>query len=211
MNKFGDRIRAERKRLGLSQSEIAHIGGVTYATQSNYENDKRIPDSNYLSSLLSAGVDVMFILTGGQSRLPEACNDISIPLYDVSASAGAGSAVLAEEVHTYWNITTEVARLLGLRGKSHIGVRVRGDSMEPTLMDNGWAIINCDDTEVERSGVFVVRCGNELRVKRIQPLMSGELMLISDNKMYNPETINLNTNTDIGVLGRVVYQLGELK
>ncbi|HCL4186267.1 TPA: helix-turn-helix domain-containing protein [Pseudomonas aeruginosa] len=61
---FGERLRAERERLGFSQQEFADICGVTMRTQRNYEKGDRQPDASYLAALTKAGGDVLFVLTG---------------------------------------------------------------------------------------------------------------------------------------------------
>ncbi|RPT94569.1 helix-turn-helix domain-containing protein [Pseudomonas aeruginosa] len=61
---FGERLRAERERLGFSQQELADICGVTMRTQRNYEKGDRQPDASYLAALAKAGGDVLFFLTG---------------------------------------------------------------------------------------------------------------------------------------------------
>ncbi|WP_295377221.1 helix-turn-helix transcriptional regulator [uncultured Pseudacidovorax sp.] len=64
MGSIGDRLREERERLGLSQSEFAAKAGTTRKTQFNYETDARRPDADYLAALLGAGVDVLYVLSG---------------------------------------------------------------------------------------------------------------------------------------------------
>ncbi|MDY7547253.1 helix-turn-helix domain-containing protein [Glaciimonas sp. GNP009] len=64
MSNIFDRLRLERKRLGLNQDEFAAIGGVKKGAQFNYENGTRNPDSSYLAAIAEAGVDVQYVLTG---------------------------------------------------------------------------------------------------------------------------------------------------
>jgi len=65
---FGDRLREERNRLSLSQTELGRIGGVQARAQRYYESGERHPDSNYLSAIAAAGVDVLYILTGRKEK-----------------------------------------------------------------------------------------------------------------------------------------------
>ena len=60
---FANRLREERQRLGLSQSAIAEVAGVTKMSQINYEKGIRCPDSQYLVKIASIGADVLYILT----------------------------------------------------------------------------------------------------------------------------------------------------
>jgi len=61
---FGERLREERRLLGLNQQEFGTLGGVAKPTQIGYEADTRTPDLHYLAQLTKAGVDPMRILTG---------------------------------------------------------------------------------------------------------------------------------------------------
>jgi transcriptional regulator with XRE-family HTH domain len=61
---IGDRLREERKRLGLSQTDFARLAGVHLNTQSRYEKGDREPDSSYLEALGKEGVDVNYVLFG---------------------------------------------------------------------------------------------------------------------------------------------------
>lgn len=67
MSTFGYRLKEERERLGLSQTELAEKCGSTRKSQFNYESDARNPDSVYLKLLGDAGADVLYILTGQPS------------------------------------------------------------------------------------------------------------------------------------------------
>jgi len=67
MTYFKDRLRAERKRLGLSQEKFAALAGVTKDTQLNYESGTRKPDSDYLIAICGAGVDSHFLIHGTPS------------------------------------------------------------------------------------------------------------------------------------------------
>ncbi|RQQ73117.1 XRE family transcriptional regulator [Burkholderia stagnalis] len=64
MENFGERLKAERKRLGLKQAELADRAGTTNVAQSRYESGDRSPDWEYLSAVARAGVDVLYVLTG---------------------------------------------------------------------------------------------------------------------------------------------------
>lgn len=61
---FGERLRAERNRLGFTQPELAQIAAVQKQAQMKYENGSRSPAAEYLAAVSSAGVDVAFVLTG---------------------------------------------------------------------------------------------------------------------------------------------------
>ncbi|MFJ3047000.1 helix-turn-helix domain-containing protein [Herbaspirillum chlorophenolicum] len=67
MNTIGERLKAERTRLGFNQTEFAAIGGVQRRAQLFYEQDERRPDAGYLQAVSRLGVDVQFVVTGAPS------------------------------------------------------------------------------------------------------------------------------------------------
>ena len=62
------RLREERERLGLSQEALGAVGGVRKQAQHLYESGARKPDMDYLTAVASAGVDVLYVLTGQRSQ-----------------------------------------------------------------------------------------------------------------------------------------------
>ncbi|WP_157956921.1 XRE family transcriptional regulator [Salinicola aestuarinus] len=217
MSTIGDRIKEERDRLDLSQTAFASLAGVGKTTQINYEKNNRSPDTDYLSALDAAGVDTFYVLTGRrleeQKSLAEsggADDGRSVPLYDVEGAAGAGRSLEHETVIGHFPMTMALINQLDLADARLAGVRVRGDSMEPTLFDGDWTFVNLDDTNWSLGGVFLVWVSGELRIKRVQRLAGGAMYLISDNRHYEPEMIAPDKMQDVAVLGRVRTRLGEI-
>lgn len=61
---IGERLKEERERLGLNQTDFAALAGASKNTQYNYEKGERSPDSNYLAAAAAQGVDVLYVITG---------------------------------------------------------------------------------------------------------------------------------------------------
>ncbi|MBF0340705.1 MAG: helix-turn-helix transcriptional regulator [Magnetococcales bacterium] len=64
---FFERLKTERKRLGLTQGEMADIGGISKTSYFNYESGSREPNASFLTAIATAGVDVNYVLTGVQA------------------------------------------------------------------------------------------------------------------------------------------------
>jgi len=64
MNTISHRLREERLRLGMTQTEFGKVGGVLKHAQLNYESGLRHPDTNYIERIVSIGADAHYILTG---------------------------------------------------------------------------------------------------------------------------------------------------
>ncbi len=63
-NSLSMRLKEERKRLGMTQQEIADKVSITRETWSRYESAKIAPGSEVLLNLVNLGVDTNYILTG---------------------------------------------------------------------------------------------------------------------------------------------------
>ena len=64
MSTCGERLREERQRIGLNQTEFAGLAHVQKRAQINYESGERSPDATYLAAIAAAGADVQYIVTG---------------------------------------------------------------------------------------------------------------------------------------------------
>ena len=72
MSSIGVRLREERDRLDMNQTDFAEAVGATRKTQFNYESDQRRPDADFLAAAAAIGVDVMYVLTGKHGPAPQA-------------------------------------------------------------------------------------------------------------------------------------------
>ncbi|MBS5840547.1 helix-turn-helix transcriptional regulator [Pseudomonas lundensis] len=61
---IGDRLKQERERLGLNQTELAAAAGASKNSQYNYEKGERSPDAAYLAAVAQKGVDILYVVTG---------------------------------------------------------------------------------------------------------------------------------------------------
>lgn len=68
---LSERLKEERKRFKLNQTDFGLIGGIQKHAQMMYEKGKRYPNGEYLSLLESAGVDVGYIITGNRDTASE--------------------------------------------------------------------------------------------------------------------------------------------
>lgn len=189
--------------------------------QAGYESGERSPRGDYLEAAASIGVDVLFVITGSNAVGEQSASyaisppsqigdDVRVPLYDVEGAAGAGRSLEQETVIGHFPLTAAMVAQLALDDARLAGVRVRGDSMEPTLFDGDWTFVNLDDTNWTPGGVFLIWVSGELRIKRVQRLAGGAMLLISDNSHYQPEMIPSDRMQEVAVLGRIKTRLGDI-
>lgn len=83
---FGQRLKEERKRLKMSQADLALIGGCQRLAQLQYEAETTAPTTRYLSAIAAAGVDLSYLILGvrfGEGGLtPEQAHRIEDKAFD---------------------------------------------------------------------------------------------------------------------------------
>jgi len=94
MSTVFERLREERERLGLVQTDMAEIGGVKKQSQINYESGKRKPDSEYLAAVAERGVDITYVLTG--HRVPAVVRLVQKQYGDVLEVANNAKQIASE-------------------------------------------------------------------------------------------------------------------
>lgn len=140
-----------------------------------------------------------------ESRLggPEPDGLVEVPRLDVGASAGPGGLVESEARRRRgMQFAPELLRALGVRPEAASMIRVKGDSMLPTLADGDEILVDRDRRRVEgRGGVFVIRLDGELMVKRLRTGIGG-IEVISDNPEWEMRVVPVRA---LEVVGRVAW------
>ena len=73
------------------------------------------------------------------------------------------------------------------------GIQVDGDSMEPTLRDGDYVLID-ENINFGTSGIYAIQYGGQILIKRLQFKMDGTILIISDNDKYDKEVFNPKEN-----------------
>ena len=130
---------------------------------------------------------------------------------EVFASAGAGAIPWDTEPEAMW-FRTSFFQHQRLTPADCFCTRIDGDSMFPTLIDQG-TVMWQSAAQYTREGIYLFRQHDELRVKRLQRLTADTLNIISDNpnKSIYP-TIQLTLTADnpdeFQILGKYLWDCG---
>lgn len=127
-----------------------------------------------------------------------------IPVYDVAASAGFGAIVDAEDHIANLAFSSQYLReMTNAKGDQLAAIRITGDSMSPTLQTEDTVVIDLTKTNLDYDGLFVVRSGENLLIKRIsRGTRRSTVMVVSDNAHYpNVES----ERTELDVVGKVIW------
>lgn len=87
----GNRLKEERKRLGLTQEAIGLACGVAKRTQILFEQDAHVPGGAYFAAADELGMDITYVLVGRRDRLTEADADLLDTWRNASAPARAAA------------------------------------------------------------------------------------------------------------------------
>jgi len=129
-----------------------------------------------------------------------------LPVYDATASAGPGQLIDREAVTHRIAFREEWIRTVTTATLDQLAViNVDGDSMEPTLRTGDTVLIDFRQNQPgDKDGIYAIRTGNGLQVKRVQVELGKQLItVISDNPAYAPQP-HINPD-DIHVIGRVIW------
>lgn len=131
---------------------------------------------------------------------------VDIPRLALGASAGPGASTADEEKIGAFRFSRHWLRDHGFDPLMLSSIAVSGDSMEPTLRDGDEILVDRAPCSM-RDGIHVVRLDDALLVKRIDTGRPGCIVLISDNRVYEPVEVPL---AEVAVIGRVVWKSGRL-
>ena len=142
----------------------------------------------------------------GSKLKPEKSREFDyVPVHGVSAGAGRGmdlepkgeTSRLAFRRDWLKQVTSAAVDQLAL-------ITVRGDSMAPTLIDGDTVLVDRSQRAVRRDGIFVIRHGGQLLVKRLQiDPGRGKVIVSCDNRDYPP--LAPVDSKHIDVSGRVIW------
>lgn len=142
---------------------------------------------------------------GAKKQAPTSTEIVTVPVYDIRASAGAGALVNGEEVETFQPFRqSQIDRLSRSRIDDLSVITVSGDSMWETLHDGDNVLVDRSVRRVVREGIYILMFEEELLVKRCQRnLETGGIQIISDNKAYPMQEVADVERFE--VLGRVIW------
>lgn len=207
MSNFTERLRFEIDRVGVS--ELARKTGFARNSLYNWSEKGNIP-LDKLFVLTQFGVDMNYVLynerlaQNNEQLVNEEFGLIQVRA-DIEVSAGDGAIAGNDDKAKYClAFRKDWLQSRGLKEKDLYVAFARGDSMEPTISDGDSLLVNTAEKDPQDGHIYVIRSCEILWVKRIQRLLDGSLLLISDNKIYPPMPLKLDEASDVEIIGKVV-------
>ena len=225
------RLQVEIDTRGINAKELSTLAGLNEtAVRDILKGRSRNPRSDTVEKLAAAlGLNSWELLTETASVaptpvkadqppsyngsltvgiIPVAGEEFAcIARYDAALSAGPGSILEAEpEPLDYHLVNLQWLRAVTMTAPERLAiVQVYGNSMEPTLFNGDWILVDTGNKRLSAQGIFALRIGDSVWVKRIQPMLStGQYRLHSDNDRYDAEDV---AEEALEPIGRVVTLL----
>lgn len=176
-----------------------------------YKAEDSEPSMSRLVALAeAAGVSVHWLATGQGDPEAGPGELAPLPVMNVRASAGTGALVFEEEQRV-GQIAFDPAWLYhgyGLHAADLFVLPSFGDSMEPTIPAGCYILCSRSLQHLKVSdGIYVFRLDDMILVKRLQPLPGQILRVSSDNDAYEPFQVDMKTQPDLTILGRIMIIL----
>jgi SOS-response transcriptional repressor LexA len=200
---------------GWTAADLARLTGLSHSTINRPLKKPDWPNALSRKSIAliheASGISPEpFLAASGEPfvavRLPELSTGVSIPVFDVTASAGHGAFLVDnEEVTDRLSFPPEYLRELTSTSVANLRIiRTKGDSMVPTIAEDDLVLVDMTKRDLSFDGIFVIRDdGAALLVKRIgRAARRGYVMVISDNPRYAPTERLL---AEIEVIGKVIW------
>lgn len=226
----------ERMTLLLEQFGGPKLAAATGISRTQLhrlkEEGRETTRENLLKICEVAGVNLIWLMTGQglmyadgtaepalkapakATTKPASADSLSdryalIPLYNVSAAAGHGAVVEHEEVVDSLAFKREwISQTLDATPADLYLINVQGESMTPTLHPGDVILVDRRNGEnITTDGIYVIRMGDSLLVKRIQRLPGQKLRISSDNPAYQPFELKIDeaASDELAIIGRVVW------
>ncbi len=223
-NNLGLRLKAVLKEKGLTYQDLANMAGVTSSAVSQWITKNQIKGSNLNKACKALEISPNWLLTGkgmkeqsniiivdDRAQLLEGY--ISIPEYEINFGAGECFEPTFDEVcnsipATYRKSFFEAR---GIDPKNCRRFHIKGDSMQPLIMDGDCVTVDCTpDQIIESNQVYAIIYSGTLRVKRLIKSLKT-LTIKSENPIYPEEVLTSDeANELIKVIGRVIDRSGAI-
>ena len=206
---IGNKIKSLRKQYNMTQDELGAKITATKSMISLWENGRRKVDTVNLQRIANAfNVTTDYLL--GRDPIP---NDSKSEInYAIPLTGGVRIPVLGSIVAGIPNTAVadydewiEISQSLAMRGE-YFALRIKGDSMEPTLFDSDIVVIR-QQPDVEDGEIAAVSiAGNEATIKRIYHRSDG-IDIVGDNVRAFPRMFYSNhdiASLPVRIMGKAV-------
>lgn len=179
-----------------------------------YMSGTRFPDAEHYPLIAkSLGVDLPILF--GETKKEPVNNPDYTMLRSYNVKAGAGAEGYLPDTLESTRLPVSNKLLNGANPEFLHIIQVAGDSMQPTISDNDWLIVDMvSDGKVDRvfekvNGIYLINRDGIIQIKRLEFLGNKGIDIISDNPIY--ETKNtIKDSIELEIIGKLFKQIKDL-
>lgn len=177
----------EKIKLVVSYGQLADVLGMSRQYISKIKDDelddKKLKILNNYFNEMSTEKDI---------------NCLQIPVYgNVNASMGYGITVYDESQTGIYEISSKLAKDIGIIADKSQMIFASGDSMYPTIEGGDSLLIDTSKKEIYDGRIYCVRIDGQLYAKRLQKIPPNKVKVISDNeKKYDAFYVDFSKSID---------------
>ncbi|EJQ6148269.1 helix-turn-helix transcriptional regulator [Escherichia albertii] len=230
MKTFAERLNAAMASAGLSQAQLADMVGVSQPAIQKMTSGKTTGSRKMVELARALKVRPEWLSSGvGRMRANEGEEPsnfrksslkavewesiqgkddefVTLPLLNISLSAGDGSCELEESSEFSLVFRRYYLRKMGVSENSARLVRVVGQSMEPTLHDGDVVGVNTQDTTIRDGKTYAICQSDLLRVKTLIATPTSVIIRSINREEYPDEVMDRDEfHETVRIIGRVFW------
>ncbi len=221
---FIERLKIALDRIGEhARSKVAERCGVSAQSVSMWLSTGKVSQHRLLTIAQMAHVSVAWLAFGvgdmiaGEVGCPTRAIEGFDEQGDLSPDSHAHIPALTMEVGAGGRINYEVQpdgvgdayRLdwlasKGLDPEKLFKTQVFGDSMEPMMYAGDWIMVDRSQRYIIDGKQYVIRFGDEMRVKTLFKRPDGGMVISSENKRHPDVVVSNGDDEHVDIIGRVI-------
>lgn len=199
---IGRNIEKFRKQVKLTQGELGEKLHISNKTISSWEKDRTEPNIGMIEAMCEIfGCQKSDLIDGILKVQEQSATHQNYKIINVLGRVAAGIPIDSiSEVIDQEYITEELAQ----KGE-YFGLRIKGDSMSPVIMDGDTVIVRSQENAETDEIIIALINGHDGVCKKLKKIDNG-LMLISINPQYAPLVFTSAEidQTPVKIIGKVV-------
>jgi phage repressor protein C with HTH and peptisase S24 domain len=195
-------------------AELANTLDIHRSAISQARRKGSIPASWLLALLGQFGLNPDWLENGREPvyLYPKQENDAAffpVPKVKARLCAGSGSFEISSEIDGYYSFQKSWLKGKGVAAQMVL-MDIFGNSMSPEIKDGDTVLIDQSMKEILAGAIYAVGIEDTIMVKRIER-RPAKLVLISDNKEYEPIYLKDEEINSIRIIGKVLWICRELR
>jgi SOS-response transcriptional repressor LexA len=211
IEKLKDILSKENTIGKIYDKDVANALEISQANFATMKTRNKIPFGNVLDFCALKKISINWLLYGQDpSSLVDSTDRYWIRYYpSIAMSAGGGASLEAEDFEKL-DIPDYFVKMIGGANmiKTIEAINVTGESMEPTLNDGDIIFVDVSKKDYIKDGIYAIHTLEDgLLVKRIQKRADAHFDIISDNQVFQNQTI---PKDELTIYGKVVSSFGSV-